>query len=578
MNGSVTNPILLLFFLFPIQIEPAHGAADPSGSDVEVIEIQGLTFEMISPPAGEFIMGADGGAIHEGPARQFEISRRFALSRTEVTVGQFTAFQQASGYLSEVERNGYIACGDVWVNYYPVTSVRMWKRNGFLENPDCPMTGVSWNDAAAFCHWLSEQSGRRFRLPTEAEWEYASRAGDANDKPVRVEERAWFNFNAEKAIHPVGEKAPNAWGFCDMHGNVEEWCLDRWKPHFPKAPNELAASLAANEIERLAPRRAVRGGSWAKGVDELRYAYRSCAEQANGADDLGFRILMEQESAQFEADALERVSRSTVPAGTTPLEFTVGGAAFRFVRIPAGEYKAGPAEYTGSIRETPSRRVRFDRGFDISETETTVAQFEAFVNATGYVTDAEREGFALSCFDSWRAQLGINWRTPGFPISGAHPVVAMTLYDAGAFCAWLSRETGWTIRIPTDDEWEYACRAGEEGDYGGEVWRMAWCNANSNMKPHPVACLEPNAWGLYDMHGNAWEWCIGLDEKQRTPQAVQWVELKPGSFFTMIRGGSFLNPPDLLKAWFRFHTSPSLIHFNNGIRLVRDIGEPRELP
>ena len=81
-------------------------------------------------------------------------------------------------------------------------------------------------------------------------------------------------------------------------------------------------------------------------------------------------------------------------------------------------------------------------------------------------------------------------------------------YDAMAFCHWLSAETGQEIRLPSESEWEYACRAGTTGAYAGEVSAMGWYRYNSGGRTHPVAQKQPNAWGLYDMHGNVWEWCL----------------------------------------------------------------------
>ncbi len=106
----------------------------------------------------------------------------------------------------------------------------------------------------------------------------------------------------------------------------------------------------------------------------------------------------------------------------------------------------------------------------------------------------------------WR-MAPVNWRNPGFPQSDYDPVVCISWDDAVAFCEWAAKETGAHIRLPAEAEWEYACRAGTTGDQYGKLDEIAWYRENSGGRTHPVRRKKPNAWGLYDMQGNAWEWC-----------------------------------------------------------------------
>ncbi len=131
--------------------------------------------------------------------------------------------------------------------------------------------------------------------------------------------------------------------------------------------------------------------------------------------------------------------------------------------------------------------------FRMAQTETTVAQFAVFVKATGYRTDAEKAGAPRT------------WRAPGFKVHRSQPVVYVTPADSIAYCSWLG------ARLPSDAEWEYAARAGATGrHYWGDAMdgRYLWYRGNSGHRPHPAAGKRPNAWGLYDMEGNVWEWAL----------------------------------------------------------------------
>jgi formylglycine-generating enzyme required for sulfatase activity len=152
-----------------------------------------------------------------------------------------------------------------------------------------PAIGVSWEDAAAYCEWLSQQTGERYSLPTEAEWEYACRAGSETaycfgDDEKQLSNYAWYLENAESKIHPVGEKLPNDWRLYDMHGNVWEWVQD-WFGDYSKdyQRNPSGPEQGSNRV--------IRGGCWCYGVAELcRSAYRPYVVPGLRYDFLGFRL------------------------------------------------------------------------------------------------------------------------------------------------------------------------------------------------------------------------------------------------------------------------------------------------
>jgi formylglycine-generating enzyme required for sulfatase activity len=312
------------------------------------------------------------------------------------------------------------------------------------------------------------------------------------------------------------------------------------------------------------------------------------------------------------------------------------------VRIPAGQFLRGVtdeqklrAAHPHTIEmgadlqdERPAHPVQLTRSFWIGAHEVTVGQFRAFVEATDYKTDAEQESRGALVFNPrekdspqrFRQDAQANWRTPGFEQADDHPVTCVSHRDALAFCEWRGKQEGATYRLPTEAQWEYAARASSDTIYaGGDTPDTLTAYGNigdaaleavhpgavkrqqvSQLKPGdgdgvvytaPVGKFKPNAWGLYDMHGNVWEWCSDryydryYDELTKAArQKGSWAKPAPtvdptgpettpqhkyGDWRSM-RGGSWYTGPMASRSASRAFGEASDAFCYTGFRVVRD--------
>jgi formylglycine-generating enzyme required for sulfatase activity len=163
---------------------------------------------------------------------------------------------------------------------------------GFEQTDEHPVVNVSWNDAKAFCDWLGGKEGKTYRLPSEAQWEYACRAGNTTrycfgDEESGLGEYAWYDKNSGSRTHPVGQKRPNAFGLYDVHGNVCQWCADWYDDnYYEKSPTDDPAGPSTGTD------RVYRGGSRLDDARICRSAYRGKSAPGNRSDFLGFRVLV----------------------------------------------------------------------------------------------------------------------------------------------------------------------------------------------------------------------------------------------------------------------------------------------
>jgi formylglycine-generating enzyme required for sulfatase activity len=552
------------------------------GRFLEVVKVGETAYDLVRVPAGRFLMGSASGDNDERPVHEVRIDHDFWMGRTEVTVRQFRAFVAATGYKTDAEQTG-------WANTCPQPGLHPnergldWRRPGFELGEDQPVAVVSWNDAMAFCRWLSEQTGHSVRLPTEAQWEYAARAGGRQDSSGRLQEAAWYEGNACDCAHPVGTRQPNPWGLYDMQGNAWEWCLDVWRPDYRAAVPDGGAVTYDPVVPAAVWRHVLRGGSWFSPIRQLSLSYRARYLRHFARPDIGFRIVLEPVVGSRYSVVGDDKGRAFVPVATDHRPpaarhvdpatghtvLTTHGVWFEFARIPAGEFLMGG---TGEI-EKPAHQVRIGYDFEMGITEVTVGQFRAFLEATGYPTDGEKVGVSWTRGPDtdWQSEDAVNWCRAVRDQSDEHPAIFISWYDAMAFCHWLSGATGQEIRLPSEAEWEYACRAGTTGLFAGELGDMGWYQYNACERTHAVAQKQPNAWGLYDMHGNVWEWCLDFfrPDYAGAPADGRPRREVPRAADVVSRGGSFRNPPGWLASGCRMGSFPDCSHGNNGFRLVR---------
>lgn len=440
----------------------------------------GVEMEMVWCPPGAFLMGSteyEAGRGDDERQHLVTLSEGFWMGKTEVTQAQW---QGVMGNNPSAHKG---------------------------DEP-LPVEHVSWNQCQEFC----KKTG--LRLPTEAQWEYACRAGSTGPfggTGISFE-MGWYCFDwtdgalrdyALKSPRPVGQKKPNAWGLHDMHGNVMEWCADWYSP-YPK--EEVADPVGPEDADE----RVSRGGSWENAAAECRSAIRFHKEPHIGWDDnQGFRVCCTapEMSAFIEKQQVEEARQPK--AGETKTITLPGGAKMEMVWCPRGTFMMGsPEDEKGRNEDETQHQVTLSKGFWMAKTEVTQAQWKSVMGDNPSRHTSRRNGDNL-------------------------PVEQVNWYACKTFC----EKAGNGLRLPTEAEWEYACRAGNTG----VVSAGGWFKTNSENRTHPVGEKKPNAWGLHDMHGNVKEWCADHYGREYARGAVTNPQGPDRGSDYVIRGGSYMD-------------------------------------
>jgi formylglycine-generating enzyme required for sulfatase activity len=441
-------------------------------------------------PGGTFQMGPEKPRENDQQPRHLVTLSSFYLAAFEVTKGQFRAFAKAKG----VE--------DRFPELDP-TALGRDKRWAYARAPgeSFPAYYIDWETARDYAAWLSELDHRRYRLPREAEWEYAARAGqeswywwgDEWKYGIAIERGAQFDRTPYAEMFIPGTTPANPWGLYEILGNAAEWTSDWYGERYSQGPVTDPVGPANGDAK------VVRGGS----VDGSPYAASVYFRVGNDPREpiAGIRLVCEI-TPDFTPPPPPPAHLSTLDrapflaAAARPADLTVElspGVPLELMRIPEGSYAMGsPGNEPGHGQlEQPVTQVTISHAFLLGRYEVTQRQYEAVMG-----TNPSR------------------FKDP------ARPVEQVSFEDIKKFFTELTkreRDAGRLTaeeiyRLPTEPEWEYACRAGSQaaycyGDDPADLESFAWFDGRGGT--HPVGQKLPNRWGLYDMHGNVQEWCWG---------------------------------------------------------------------
>ncbi len=542
-----------------------------------------VTMKLVLIPAGKFMMGSPETEKDRGQdevQHEVTINKAFYMGITHVTVDQFAAFVKDSGYKTEAEKDGYSVGAEILdgkIGFGRVDGCS-WRNPSFDQKGDHPVVQVSWNDTKAFCDWLSMKSGKTVQLPTEAQWEYACRAGAKTVYPWGDDPgngKAWANcadqilkkklpnlpvefkfFSWDDGFaftSPVGSFKGNAFGLYDMIGNAWEWCQDRYGDYDKEAASDPTG-------EETGARRVLRGGCWFNGPQVCRSAFRLPTAPNWRTDAIGFRV-------SVVAGAAERATQPAVKSSSQPAErltLDLGNkVTMKLVLIPAGKFMMGS---TADEQEKAAANVMEATG-DKADFSNEGPQREVTISKAFYM------GVYLVTQEQYEQIMGEN---PSHFKGEQNPVECVSWDDAVEFCKKLSRKTGKTVTLPTEAHWEYACRAGSKtrfcfGDADDKLGDYAWYTMNSDHKTHPVGQKKPNAWGLYDMHGNVHEWCWDWYADDYA-NANKTDPTGPASgAFRVLRGGTWGHYSPICRSARRGGLSPDSRDQFTGFRVSMDL-------
>ena len=568
-----------------------------------------IGMEFVLVPAGEFDMGStsEEAFSDEQPVTRVRISSGFYLGKHEVTHEEWEAVMGSNP-------SHFANCG-----------------------PDCPVEQVSWNDVQVFIQRLNEREGSsKYRLPTEAEWEYAARAGTKGDRyDSDLGTIAWYEGNSGGTPHPVGQKRANAFGLHDTLGNVEEWVHD-WHGEYP------GGTVTDPTDPSTGSGRVTRGGGWRSAMNDDG-VYRASARIVGDPDRhdyyaLGFRLAM-----TLNSQAVIDLSDATPLAIGSSATGRVGpGDEVDYFSLEVNEptvvaiYTTGSLDTLGSLRDSSNSKLAGDddsgegTNFRIEATLNVGIHYvrvESYHNVDGtYTLHVERQAAATppptareltNSFDMEFAlvgpgefQMGSNsgdddeapvtqvritrpfymgkhevtqgqWEkvmenNPSSIDCGSDcPVETISWVDALEFVKRLNEKEDTTLyRLPTEAEWEYAARAGTTEDrYWPNLDEIAWHEGNSGDTTHPVGEKRANAFGLYDTLGNVWEFVWDWGGSYAGGTVTDPSGPRTGSK-RVGRGGAFSFPAQRIRASERGYATPSEKSRSIGLRVAIS-GEPQ---
>ncbi len=531
------------------------------GVPVEITNAVGMKLTFVPP--GEFDMGSpdpdEYGLNYERPQHRVRITKPFYLGKYPVTQEQWQAM--------------------------------MGGNPSKFQGANNPVDKVSWNQSQVFLTKLNAKTagqGGKFVLPTEAQWEYACRAGTITKYSFGNDEKqlgdyAWYNANSQDSSHPVGEKKPNPWGLYDLHGNMCAWCQDWYEYNYYQISPMDDPTGAFGGATRVC-----RGGSWSYAGSDCRSATRETVEPALEYTNQGLRVAMILGDTVFERAKLSRSGNALQDSSGTAAAKPAPAAAISIApsppRLPVvasfvgadGNWKlpsGGPSPAIAPLDAAKAQEIQagWARQLGVPVEVTNALGMKLALIPPGEFLmgspDADKDAhanekpqhhvritkpFYLSKYavtqEQWNALMGNN---PSKFKSPDDPVELVTWEQCQVFLTKLNQITsgqGGRSVLPSEAQWEYACRAGSTtkfcfGDDETQLGDYAWYKTNSADKTHQVGLKQPNAWGLFDVHGNVWEWCRDwYDEGYYViSSSDDPLGLRSGTL-RVVRGGGWINP------------------------------------
>ena len=501
-------------------------ATTAQGSAMETITVNGVSFNMIKVEGGTFAMGATSeignyAYSNEIPVHTVTLSDYY-IGETEVTQELWQAVMGTT--IQDQAKKGTFETWlhDVGNNY--------------------PMYYINWYDCQTFIKKLNQLTGKKFRLPTEAEWEFAARGGNKSHgyeyagSDTAYYDVAWYGANSDETPHPVKQKQANELGLYDMSGNVNEWCQDWYGPYTSNAQvNPLGPPTGTERV--------VRGGDFfTDHIHSCRVSNRTYQEPSTTMFE-GMRLVLDLNKsvvAQVEQPLFDTQNTH----GNSPQRISVKGVSFDMIKVEGGTFTMGATSEQGSntgSEEKPAHKVTLS-DYYIAETEVTQAL--------------------------WQAVMGTN---PSYFKGSNLPVEQVSWDECQAFITKLNQMTGKNFRLPTEAEWEYAARGGNKSKgykYAGSntLSDVAWYNITSD-NTHPVMQKLANELGLFDMSGNVWEWCQDWYGKYSNTAQNNPTGPASGSY-RVIRGGSWDRSAERSCVWYSGRNLPTNNSSNIGLRLA----------
>ena len=575
------NPLYLVVDLNTGAVTPSTTGPDLSDDTCRTTE---LWLRRI--PKGTFIMGSPEGEVGKDSyetQHQVTLTEDFYIGVFEVTQKQYSLIygSNPSSYKGDTRPVELVFYNDI-------------RGTGSTAGAGWPAYGHAV-DSGSFLGKLRAKTGKTFDLPTEAQWEYACRAGTttalntgknltSTDKDSAMAEagRYYYNENDGKGGYSsnhtkVGSYLPNAWGLYDMHGNVWEWCLDWWEYTFSLGSSAVTDPKGPNSGST----RVVRGGSWNSGARYCRSAFRSNSNPSFSNVNYGFRVVL---LPNVEPDYLVvNLNTGAVTPSTTGPDLsddTCRTTELWLRRIPKGTFTMGsPVGEVGRYSDETQHQVTLTEDFYIGVFEITQKQYSLIYgsNPSSYKGDTRPvEYVSYNTIRGTGSTAGAGWPAYGHAV------------DSGSFLGKLRAKTGKTFDLPTETQWEYACRAGtttalntgknltstDKDSAMAEAGRYYY-NQNDGKGGYSehtkVGSYLPNAWGLYDMHGNVWEWCLDWWISDLGSSAVTDPKGSNSGSYRVIRGGSWNYFAQYCRSAYRYNHSscyPSSGISDIGFRVV----------